>query len=154
MVKVAKREREREDVKKRHVLEPKTMKKRTQQLERMSSQAERGTMKKILFYCPDMEKMAREVQANDPGALELFRALFVRERFGFSLPRSVVPFCVTNQRSLLFELFSFARALAVVYSCVQMRSNWARSNGVDFQTGTRTYSSRMRTIFEGDTWLS
>ena len=133
---------------------PKTMKKRTQQLERMSSQAERGTMKKILFYCPDMEKMAREVQANDPGALELFRALFVRERFGFSLPRSVVPFCVTNQRSLLFELFSFARALAVVYSCVQMRSNWARSNGVDFQTGTRTYSSRTRTIFEGDTWLS
>jgi len=67
------------------------MKKRTQQLERMSSQAERGTMKKILFYCPDMEKMAREVQANDPGALELFRALFIRARFGFSLPR-VVPF--------------------------------------------------------------
>ena len=158
LVKV-RREREREDSKnspkrrlRQHVLEPKTMKKRTQQLERMSSQAERGTMKKILFYCPDMEKMAREVQANDPGALALFRALFVRARFGFSLPR-VVPF-LTNQRSLLFELFLFARARAVVYSCVQMRSNWARSNGVDFQTGTRTYSSRTRTIFEGDTWLS
>ena len=159
LVKVAKREKTRKTPPKgadAYVLEPKTMKKRTQQLERMSSQAERGTMKKILFYCPDMEKMAREVQANDPGALELFRALFVRARFGFSLPRFVVPFCVTNQRSLLFELFSFARslALAVVYSCVQMRSNWARSNGVDFQTGTRTYSSRTRTIFEGDTWLS
>ena len=90
LVKVAKREREREDVKKRHVLEPKTMKKRTQQLERMSSQAERGTMKKILFYCPDMEKMAREVQANDPGALALFRALFVRARFGFSLSHALL----------------------------------------------------------------
>ena len=63
-------------------------------------------------------------------------------------------FFLTNQRSLLFELFLFARARAVVCSCVQMRSNWARSNGVDFQTGTRTYSSRTRTIFEGDTWLS
>ena len=158
LVKVAKRERKTRKTPPKgadaYVLEPKTMKKRTQQLERMSSQAERGTMKKILFYCPDMEKMAREVQANDPGALELFRALFVRARFGFSLPRSVVPFCVTNQRSLLFELFSFARARAVVYSCVQMRSNWARSNGVDFQMDTRTYLSRTRTIFEGDTWLS
>ena len=38
-----------------------------QQQERMSSQAERGTMKKIVFYCPEMEKMAREVRANDPG---------------------------------------------------------------------------------------
>ena len=117
------REREREDSKnspkrrlRQHVLEPKTMKKRTQQLERMSSQAERGTMKKILFYCPDMEKMAREVQANDPGALAAFRALFVRARFGFSLPR-VVPFFVTNQRSLLFELFLFARAPWCALAC-------------------------------------
>ena len=38
-----------------------------QQQQRMSSQAERGTMKKIVFYCPEMEKMAREVRANDPG---------------------------------------------------------------------------------------
>jgi hypothetical protein len=37
------------------------------QQQRMSSQAERGTMKKIVFYCPEMEKMAREVRANDPG---------------------------------------------------------------------------------------
>ncbi|CAL6352497.1 unnamed protein product [Bathycoccus prasinos] len=43
----------------------------TQQQQRMSSQAERGTMKKIVFYCPEMEKMAREVRANDPDAVEL-----------------------------------------------------------------------------------
>ncbi|CAL6356064.1 predicted protein [Bathycoccus prasinos] len=42
-----------------------------QQQQRMSSQAERGTMKKIVFYCPEMEKMAREVRANDPDAVEL-----------------------------------------------------------------------------------
>ena len=36
--------------------------------QRMSSQHERGTMKKIVFYCPEMERMAREVQASDPGA--------------------------------------------------------------------------------------
>jgi ribose-phosphate pyrophosphokinase len=42
-----------------------------QQQQRMSSQAERGPMKKIVFYCPEMEKMAREVRANDPDAVEL-----------------------------------------------------------------------------------
>jgi len=39
--------------------------------QRMSSQHERGTMKKIVFYCPEMERMAREVQASDPDAVEL-----------------------------------------------------------------------------------
>ena len=97
---------------------------------------------------------ARSASERSRCARALSRSFRSRTFWVFSLPRSVVPFCVTNQRSLLFELFSFARALAVVYSCVQMRSNWARSNGVDFQTGTRTYSSRTRTIFEGDTWLS
>jgi len=38
----------------------------------MSSQHERGTMKKIVFYCPEMERMAREVQASDPGAAFFF----------------------------------------------------------------------------------
>ena len=49
------------------VLERNRQKMTHQQQQRMSSQAERGTMKKIVFYCPEMEKMAREVRANDPG---------------------------------------------------------------------------------------
>jgi len=33
----------------------------------ISSQHERSTMKKILFYCPEMEKMAKEVESSDGG---------------------------------------------------------------------------------------
>ena len=95
---------------------------------------------------------ARSASERSRCARGLSRSFRSRTFWVFSPTRCA--FFLTNQRSLLFELFSFARALAVVYSCVQMRSNWARSNGVDFQTGTRTYSSRTRTIFEGDTWLS
>ena len=95
---------------------------------------------------------ARSASERSRCARGLSRSFRSRTFWVFSPTRCA--FFLTNQRSLLFELFLFARARAVVYSCVQMRSNWARSNGVDFQTGTRTYSSRTRTIFEGDTWLS
>ena len=95
---------------------------------------------------------ARSASERSRCARGLSRSFRSRTFWVFSPTRCA--FFLTNQRSLLFELFLFARARAVVCSCVQMRSNWARSNGVDFQTGTRTYSSRTRTIFEGDTWLS
>ena len=95
---------------------------------------------------------ARSASERSRCARALSRSFRSRTFWVFSPTRCA--FFLTNQRSLLFELFLFARARAVVCSCVQMRSNWARSNGVDFQTGTRTYSSRTRTIFEGDTWLS
>ena len=32
------------------------------------SSHERAVMKKILFFCPEMEKMAKEVEMNDSGA--------------------------------------------------------------------------------------
>ena len=120
--------------------------KMTQQQQRMSSQAERGTMKKIVFYCPEMEKMAREVRANDPGKWESLlssRPAKAQEvLFFFSLVKKVcLLLCVTNTSSL------------VNADAKQMPWNWARSNGGDFQTGTRTYLSITRTISEADTLL-
>lgn len=52
--------------------------------QRMSSQHERGTMKKIVFYCPEMERMAREVQASDPGAAFFLFKLHA-QKFSLSL---------------------------------------------------------------------
>lgn len=117
----------------------------------MSSQAERGTMKKIVFYCPEMEKMAREVRANDPGKRESSLLLLLSSRpakarevlFFFSLVKKVcLLLCVTNTSSLVNDA-----------NAKQMPWNWARSNGEDFQTGTRTYLSITRTISEADTLL-
>ena len=59
-------------------------------------------MKKIVFYCPEMEKMAREVRANDPGKWESVLLLLLSSRpakarevlFFFSLALKVILFVV------------------------------------------------------------